>query len=168
MKKFWNIFLLTTAILAIGIFFMMSYLLSTKIETIKYNKEVDEIDLKLCDEDQIAQYYMVSTDYTGGRKAIKNKLLPLIQQKNISFGTNYGNISIRFVINCNGKIGLFRAKTINDNLETTEFKKSNIDYLKSLVSELDDWHVETKKEKKYDSYYYINFKIEGGSITDIF
>lgn len=168
MKNFWNIFLLITAVLAIGIFFMLRHFLNAKIETISYDKNIDKIELNLCNEDRVVQYYMVSTDYNGGKKAIKNKLLPIIQQNKTSFGLKNGNISIRFVVNCNGEIGLFRAKSINENLEPTEFDKTNIDYLISLVGELDDWYVETKKEKKYDSYYFINFKIENGLITDIF
>lgn len=160
--------MLITAVLAIGFFFMLRHFLNTKIETISYDKDIDKIELNLCNEDRVLQYYMISTNYNGGKKAIKNKLLPIIQQNKTSFGLKNGNISIRFVVNCNGEIGLFRAKSINENLEPTEFDKSNIDYLISLVGELDDWYVETKKEKKYDSYYFINFKIENGLITDIF
>ncbi len=160
--------MLITAVLAIGFFFMLRHFLNMKIETISYDKDIDKIELNLCNEDRVLQYYMISTNYNGGKKAIKNKLLPIIQQNKTSFGLKNGNISIRFVVNCNGEIGLFRAKSINENLEPTEFDKSNIDYLISLVGELDDWYVETKKEKKYDSYYFINFKIENGLITDIF
>ena len=160
--------MLITAVLAIGFFFMLRHFLNTKIETISYDKDIDKIELNLCNEDRVLQYYMISTNYNGGKKAIKNKLLPIIQQNKTSFGLKNGNISIRFVVNCNGEIGLFRAKSINENLEPTEFDKSNIDYLISLVGELDDWYVETKKEKKYDSYYFINFKIENGLITDIY
>lgn len=37
-----------------------------------------------------------------------------------------------------------------------------------MVSGLKNWEVEEKNGYKYDSYYFINFKIEQGQITDIF
>ena len=168
MKNFWNIFSLSTAILAIGLFITLEYLLTNKIEPIVYDKVIDKIELNLCDEGRILQYYMVSTDYHGGKRAIKNKLLPLIEKDRISFGSDNGNIAVRFVVSCNGEIGLFRAKAIAQNRKKIDFDKTNIEYLISLVSQLDNWNVETKKDKKYDSYYYINFKIRNGLVIDIF
>lgn len=168
MKNFWNIFLLLTATLAIVIFFTVQYLTKKKIEPITYDKGIDKTELNLCDGDQIGQYYMFSTDYKGGKRAIKNKLLPIILKNRISFGTKSGNITIRFIVNCNGEIGLFRTKTINKNLKKTDFDSNNTEYLISLVKQLDNWHIETKNDKKYDSYYFINFKISNGLVTDIF
>ncbi len=154
--------------LAIGLFITLKYLSSNTIEPIIYDEIIDEIELNLCNEDRIPQYYMVSTDYHGGKRAIKNKLLPLIEKDRISFGTDNGNIAIRFVVNCNGEIGLYRAKAIDQNLKKTDFDKANIEHLIILLSQLDDWNVEIKKDKKYDSYYFINFKIRNGHVTDIF
>lgn len=146
----------------------MEYLSGNKIETITYNKGIDEAELHICEKDRILQYYMVSTDYNGGKKAIKKKLLPIIKKDRISFETKNGNITIRFIVNCNGEIGLFRAKSINENFEQTNFDKTKIEYLISLVSSLDDWVPGAYTDKKYDSYYFINFKVRKGLITDIF
>lgn len=160
--------MLSTATLAVGLFITLQYLTRNKIEPIEYEEITDKIELNLCNEDRIPQYYMVSTKYNGGKRAIKNKLLPIIEKDRISFGTDNGNIAIRFIVNCNGEIGLFRAITINENLKETDFDKANIEFLISFVSQLDDWIVETKNDKKYDSYYFVNFKIRNGLITDIF
>lgn len=147
---------------------MLEYFAKNKIETIKYDGTLDKNQLNICDEDRILQYYMVSTDYNGGKRAIKNKLLPIIEEEGISFGTENGNITIRFIVNCKGEIGLFRAKSINENLKSTDFDDANLEFLKSLVSQLDDWIVKSENEMKFDSYYHINFKIRNGLVTDIF
>lgn len=168
MKNFWNIFLISTAALSVGIFFTIRYLAKSKIEPITFDSRFDLTELKLCDEDRIGQYYMFSTDYNGGKKAIKNKLLPKIIRDELSFGEKSGNITIRFIVNCNGEIGLFRVKAINEKLKTTDFDKTKTEYLISLVKDLKNWTVETKNDRKYDSYYFINFKITNGLVTDIF
>ncbi|MBK6266138.1 hypothetical protein JKA74_13925 [Marivirga sp. S37H4] len=168
MKNFWNILLISTGILAIGIYFTSDYLATNGIEEIQFDESTDEIALELCNEDRILQYYTVSTGYNGGKKAIKKKLLPIIEKDKLSFGTKNGNITIRFVVNCNGEIGLFRVKSIDENLQETDFAQSGIASLISLVSQLDEWKVKPMKEKKFDSYYFINFKVRNGHVTDIF
>ncbi len=168
MKNFWNILLLSSGILAIGLFIVLECLTRNNIEPIEYKEVIDKIELTLCDKGRISQYYMVSTDFNGGKRAIKNELMPNIEKDRISFGTNTSNITIRFIVNCKGEIGLFRVKAINKNIQKTLIDKGNIEYLISLVSQLKDWNIETIKDKKYDSYYLINFKIRNGLITDIF
>lgn len=160
--------MLSTGTIAIGAFITLEYLLRNKIEPIIYDETIDKFELSLCDENKIHQYYMVSTGYNGGKRAIKNKLFPLINKNRTSFNAGNGNVAIRFVVNCNGEIGLFRVKAVDKNLKTTDFNKTNLEYLISLVSQLDNWNVETKNDKKYDSYYFINFKIKNGYITDVF
>jgi len=167
LKNFWNILLISTGILALGLFFKLNYLTRNNIEPIEYDGIIDKRELNLCDEDRILQYYMVSTDYKGGKRAVKKELWPHIEKDRTLFGRNISNISIRFIVNCNGEIGLFRAKAINETLQKAELDKANMKYLISMVNLLEDWDVKTIKGKKYDSYYNINFKIRNGRITDI-
>ncbi|MFS4467633.1 hypothetical protein [Maribacter sp. 2210JD10-5] len=168
MKNFWNIFLISTAALSVGIFLSVRYFTKNKIESITYDSKIDKTELNLCDKDQIGQYYMFSTDYNGGKKAIKNILLPKIRKDELSFGKKSGTITIRFIVNCKGETGIFRVKAINKKLIATDFDNAKTEHLISLVKELKNWTVETKNGKKYDSYYFINFKITNGLVSDIF
>lgn len=168
MKNSLNILLLTTGVLAIGLFITLEYLTRNKIAPILYDENIDKTELHLCDEDRIPQYYMVSTDYNGGKRAIKNQLLPTIKNKQTLFGSSNSNISIRFIVNCQGEIGLFRTKSIDLNLKNTTFNKESVKYLISLISQLDDWNIVPRKNKTFDSYYFINFKIRNGHVIDIF
>ena len=168
MKNFWNIFIIITGILALGIFFTIKHLGSTYVEPIVYDSSIDKRELEICNSDRVYQYYNISTSYTGGKKGIKKKLLPLIEKDQISFGEKEGNIAIRFVVSCKGEIGLFRAKGTDKNLKATNFDKSQVDSLIDLISQLKNWKAGVFHDKTYDSYYYINFKIENGRIIDIF
>lgn len=168
MKNFWNILLISSATAAIALYITLEYLAKNKIEIIKYDESIDNSELNICDEDRILQYYMVSTDYNGGKRAIKNKLLPIIEKERIFFGTENGIITIRFIVNCEGENGLFRAKSINENVKPANFDDAKVELLKSLVSQLDDWIVKAENDRIFDSYYHINFKIQNGLVTDIF
>jgi len=129
------------------LYFSLEYFAEHKIDTIEYDEDLDKNQLNICDEDRILQYYMVSTDYNGGKRAIKNKLLPIIEKDEIYFGRENGNINIRFIVNCKGETGLFRAKSIDENLKSTDFDSVTLEYLKSLISHLDDWKVKLKMIK---------------------
>ncbi|MFS4491717.1 hypothetical protein [Maribacter sp. 2308TA10-17] len=168
MKNFWNIFLLTTATLALVLFLCIRHWAKSYIEPITYDSAVDKKNLKLCATGYIPQYYMISTGYTGGERALKNKLLPIIEKETLSFDNKNGNIAIRFIVNCHGEIGLFRAKGTDESIKASDFDKNKIDFLISAISELKDWQPGSINSEKRDSYYYINFKIENGQITDIF
>ncbi len=168
MKNFWNIYLLISGILAIGTYVILNNWVSNFIEPIEYDMSVDKEELSICNPDRIFQYYNISTAYSGGKRAIKQQFLPGIEKDQISFGEKDGNIAIRFIVNCNGEIGLFRAKGTDKDIKATDFDKSQVDALIKLVSELDGWQAGGFTEKTYDSYYYINFKIEKGRVTDIF
>jgi hypothetical protein len=143
-------------------------LLSHKIYPIEYDKSLDSEELTICNKKIIPQYYSVATDYVGGKRAIKNELLPQIKERKIEFGSRNGYVTIRFIVNCNGEIGLFRANEIDDNIKPTKYSDSQIKELKNITSTLSNWDVKIKNDKTYDSYYFINFKIEKGLITDIF
>ena len=135
---------------------------------IKYDASLDHKELSICNKDRIPQYYSAGTNYSGGKRAIKKELLPLISQKKIEFSSKSGYVTIRFIVNCNGEIGLFRANEIDSDIKSTEYDSATVGELKNIVSTLNNWEIKSYNENKYDSYYFINFKIEQGLITDIF
>lgn len=168
LKKFWNIFLLVTTVISILLTAWIYYLLENRISPIAYDATLDKTNLNICNKDKIQQYYHIHTDYLGGKRAIKNELLPQIEDKKITFENQNGYITIRFIVTCNGEIGLFRANTINEKKEAITFDNSKIAYLKDIVSGLKNWDIKPRKDKTYDSYYFVNFKVKNGLITDIF
>jgi hypothetical protein len=104
---------LISAVVAVLITGWMYYQFSHTVGELSSNDEIDG-DFKVCNEDIIPNYYGMGTDHDGGRKAIKNKLLNNLQ--NLKFD-NSGLITFRFIVNCEGEIGRFRARSTDLNLE---------------------------------------------------
>jgi len=116
LKSKTNIFLIISAAIAIALTGWIYYQMSHTVGELSSDREIDG-DFKVCNEDKIPNYYGMDTDYEGGKKAIKNKLLNNLQ--NLKF-ENPGLITFRFIVNCEGDIGRFRT-------QSTNFKISNID-----------------------------------------
>ncbi|WP_298529531.1 hypothetical protein [uncultured Christiangramia sp.] len=164
MKSKTNIFLVISAAIAIALTGWIYYQMSHKVGELSSNKETDG-NFKVCNEDKIPNYYGMDTDFVGGKKAIKNKLLGNLQ--NLKF-ENSGLITFRFIVNCEGDIGRFRTQSTNLRLEKVEVELGKLKSIEKALSNLKDWNPAKTKFNSYDSYYVLNFKIRKNRIVDIF
>lgn len=169
MKKGINIILGISFLILLSLIIWINYLMKNNIGDIDYDSNVDNSSFKLCNEERVFQYYSVGTEYEGERKALRNEVFKYLSNEIIKFDSNSGYITFRFIINCNGKSGRYRVKMVNEDLKETVFKKSEIEKLKTAITKLKKWKSGKLNDgTKVDSYYQINFKIEKGSIIDIF
>jgi len=159
-----NIFLIISAAIAIALTGWVYYQMSHKVGELSLDKKIDG-DFKVCNEDIIPNYYGMNTDYEGGKKAIKNKLLGNLQ--NLKF-ENSGLITFRFIVNCEGEIGRFRSQSTNLKLEKIEIDPEKLNKIESALVDLKNWHPAKNEFNSYDSYYVLNFKIRNNRIVDIF
>lgn len=166
MKSKTNIFLLISFLIALSITIWGYYQATHRIGELEANDKIDDNDFKLCNEDIIAEYYGMNTDYIGGKKAIKSKILSELQFLNFK---ESGLLTYRFIVNCEGEIGRFRLKATNTDLQKIEVDSKNIREIENTLSELKNWNPAINKSGyTYDSYYVLNFKIENKKIVDIF
>lgn len=153
-------------VIALSITAWVYYQATHKIGELEANDSIDDNDFKLCNEDQIAEYYGMNTDYTGGKKAIKSRILNELQFLDFK---ESGLLTYRFIVNCKGEIGRFRLKATNTDLQKTEVDSKNIREMEKALSKLKNWNPAINKSgHTYDSYYVLNFKIENKKIVDIF
>lgn len=138
--------------------------MSHTVGELSLDKKIDG-DFKVCNEDKIPNYYGMDTDYEGGKKAIKNKLLDNLQ--NLKF-ENSGLITFRFIVNCEGDIGRFRTQSTNLKLEEIEIDSKKLKNIKSALVNLKNWNPARNEFNSFDSYYVLNFKIRNNRIVDIF
>ena len=165
MKNKLNIWLLVSFLIA-GILTLWLYFKFTQhVGDISFDGTVDSSDFELCGDYGILQYYQVDTYFQGGKKAIKKELLPNVNTSGLP--TN-GLLTIRFVVNCQGKTGYFRAHMIDSNLSRVEVSKQALERFGTLIAELNGWMPGKIQDDPMDSYAQIVFKIENGTITDIF
>ena len=131
------------------------------------NNELDDLDFKICNEqDQIVQYYAFNDKtYEGEKIAITEHF-----RKKYSAPKNNsesGYIRVRFIVNCEGKSGRFRLLESNLDYEPITFSKNIKQQLLNITKSLKDWKPMVGNNRNRDYYQYLIFKIENGQLIDI-
>lgn len=133
-----------------------------------FDKNIDNPDFKRCmDKDYGIQYYDYNSNglqYQGEKIEIAQAL----EKLNLSSSkkTN-GYVTIRFVVNCEGKTGLFRIQQMNENYTEENFDKGFIEKLLNFTKSLKGWTPGEMKGRKYDYYQYLTYKIADGKVSEI-
>ncbi|MCB7482131.1 hypothetical protein [Christiangramia sediminis] len=164
MKSKTNIFLLISFLVAIILTGWLNYQAKNRIGDLSENKEQDH-DFQVCNEDRITQYYGMDTDFEGGKRAIKNKIFPELEELNYK---GSGLITFRFIVNCEGEIGRFRHKATDLDMEEMAISPANIEKIEGALLKLKNWNPASNDYNTYDSYYVLNFKIRNDKLVDIF
>ena len=128
--------------------------------------EVDDPTFKLCDETRVLQYYNLNGMQYRGEKPALNE--PFFKRgSTLGKPSDTGYVTIRFIINCEGKTGRFRLTGMDQNYQEKEFSNSLTTQLLNLTKHLDGWEPAVYNGKKYDYYQYLTFKVEGGNLLEI-
>ena len=139
--------------------------LTHQVGDITFERNQDSNEFKLCNGDNIFQYYSIDTDYVGGKRAIKEKLQ---NQFSNTLLTETGLLTIRFILNCEGDTGRFRAKMIDSSLRDIDISNYDLSPLFLAITELQEWNVGTISNEPQNSYYQISFKLNKGQLIDVF
>lgn len=135
---------------------------------IDFDPQKDDINFKICDKNvsYSFQYYNDSKgfQYKGEKLAIEEKLKSLKIQGNEN---SNGYITVRFLVNCEGKAGLFRIQTMNFDYKEAAIDKNLEVQLLDFTKSLNGWIVKEINNKKIDYYQYITYKIEYGKVSEI-
>lgn len=158
---------------------------------IVFDPSVDDVKFTKCNEDSPYQYYNIFNgfQYNGEKfeilKLWKNtenavsektdkketKEISFLRFKkadnNITPSKNSGYITIKFLINCEGKSGLFRVQQTDENYNETTFDKAIVNKILNFVKNLNGWVHGEYEGKKVDYYQYLTFKIESNEIKEI-
>ena len=132
---------------------------------IGFDPEIDEIDFQPCDEDWIQQHYSFRDLYKGGKDAIEKAFIHVNRAATMSELNGY--ITIRFIVNCKQETGRFRVQEMNLDYQPTHFPAELIDVLLMSAKGLDKWQPAKYKDRVYDYYQYLTFKISAGQIAAI-
>jgi hypothetical protein len=133
---------------------------------IAFDPDVDDPNFKPCDEKQVFQYYNFGKGLQY--KGEKPELVAHFKKfKEINSKGATGFITIRFIVNCEGKTGRFRIQEMSNDYVVKSFGKEITDQLLSLTKSLDGWIAATNKERNFDYYQYLTFKIEDGRLIEI-
>ena len=135
---------------------------------IQQNEQIDETEFKVCNgDDNILQYFNLGEGpvYSGEKskilKTFKSKYQPVPGK------TQNGLIRIRFIVNCEGKAGIFRVLQSDYDYQEKEFDKEIVSQLLNITSEIENWEVFKRNEISVDYYMYLIFKITDGKLIEI-
>ncbi|MFM8912884.1 MAG: hypothetical protein ACKOE6_08225 [Flammeovirgaceae bacterium] len=137
-----------------------------QVGDIAFDEKVDDPAFKICDEKAVYQYYNYSqgVEYDGEKPAIRKKFSNMGRS---SLG-EFGYITMRFIVNCEGKIGRFRTQQMDTSYLEKKFDNEFVGELLSRTKSLDGWAIKRNEERKpIDYYQYLTFKIENGVVTEI-
>ncbi len=127
----------------------------------------DDATFRLCDENRAKQYYNFQKGlmFKGEKDDLDRYFKEHFQVQKKKKETGY--ITIRFVVNCEGKTGMFRVKGIDFDYKMKQFDSKMIEQLLLLTQKLDGWMIGEIDGKVYDYYQYLTFKIENGQLIEI-
>lgn len=134
---------------------------------IAFDASLDDPAFVVCNENTAMQYYNFGKwlMYKGEKPAIMAHFKNGFRAKKKSTGSGY--VTIRFLVNCEGKTGRFRVQGMDEKYQSTTFSKDLTSQLLRLTKALDGWMPAEQDGKPYDYYQYLSFKIKNGQLTDI-
>lgn len=127
-------------------------------------EKLDDPNFKVCNEMSIPQYYSLDNIKVEGEKPT---IINFFKENYSSVNLENGYVTIRFIVNCNGKTGRFRVQEMDFDYNPKEFDRRLINRLLQLTKDFDYWQPVLYKEEFLDYYYYLTFKIVNGEIKQI-
>jgi len=133
---------------------------------IAFDEKTDDPNFKICLNGRIPQYYEFgkSLQYRGEKPAI-DKHFEILKLNETTVESGY--ITIRFIVNCEGKTGRYRIEEMNNDYQPMSFDKKLVEKILTLTKELSGWIVGGNPEQPVDYYQYLTFKIEGGKLIEM-
>jgi len=132
---------------------------------IAFDPAQDDSSFTLCHPQYVPQYYAFESEYPlkDGKKALLTWFRD--QYKPVP-GIN-GFLTIRFVVNCEGKTGRFRLQEMSTQLAAIDIPDEVTAPLLSLTQQLQGWTPFSRNGTPYDHYRYLTFKLVDGNIQEI-
>lgn len=139
----------------------------THVGVIQEKQRWDKEDFKVCFEEKIFPSYYGSpqTNYSQGKDSLRNFYLNNFN--NNGYTSESGYITIRFVINCEGKAGRYEVLETGLDFKEKKFKSHIPQHLNELTRRLRAWQPLEFSGTAYDSFFHLTFKIENGEIIEI-
>lgn len=138
-----------------------------QVGDIPFDPLKDDSAFVLCHPHFVLQYYNTSRAYY---KDHKNEIREYFMTnfKSIPGGDDQtGYLTVKFIINCSGATGRFRIFELDGNYHVFHFSNGISGQLLDLAKQLKGWEPAYYRDKKYDSYQYITFRLKKGKIISI-
>ncbi|MFZ1807082.1 MAG: hypothetical protein WAU36_07675 [Cyclobacteriaceae bacterium] len=138
-----------------------------QVGDISFDSKVDDPNFKICNSDRVLQYYHFGKGLQY--KGEKSKINELFKDgyKNTERQGETGFVTIRFIVNCEGKTGWYRIQAMDKAYKAREFNEKLVDELLELTKKLDGWVIGVDHQNRVDYYQYLTFKLTNGQLIEI-
>ncbi len=137
------------------------------IGDISYESNLDDSNFKLCHEDLSVQfnYNGIGLMYEGEKPTLIKHFIDNYSSNKIVGETGF--ITIRFIINCEGKAGRFRPSEMGMDLQEKKFNAEITKGILEATKKATGWIPHVIEGNAYDYYQYLIFKLKDAQIIEI-
>ncbi|WP_299314934.1 hypothetical protein [uncultured Aquimarina sp.] len=142
-------------------------------QTVEIQGDVKPVTFQLCNayiniNNLSDRYYYKGTTYNGGLYHIR-KIFDR-QYKAPKNSEEFGIFQVRFVVNCEGKAGIFDHQAFDYDYNLKEFSTEITDQIFEIAKGLQNWIPgrHSKTDQIIDTYKYLSFRIKDGKIIRIY
>ncbi len=138
------------------------------VGNVEFDEKQDDPNFKRCGENKYAYQYYHASESGIPFKGEKLDIIRKLEKENIASSKSVnGYITVRFVVNCEGKTGIFRMQEMDENYIEKELDKKLSDQLFTFTKNLKGWIPTEIEGKKIDYYQHLTYKIENGKVSEI-
>ncbi len=113
-------------------------------------------------------YFYKYTSFEGGLYALRKVFNDRYQIPRTNRDELSGHIRVQFVVNCEGKVGMFEAKGMDMNFKETSDLDMLVQQIVTILESSGTWIPGTSGNYEVDTYKYLIFKIRNGEIDEIY
>ncbi|MBK8624505.1 MAG: hypothetical protein IPN86_02665 [Saprospiraceae bacterium] len=138
----------------------------SNVGDIQNDPKIDSLNFKPC-SNNVLPLYKNGNIYEGEKIALVSEFTQNFDITTLS-SIDDGYITLRFVVNCNKKIGMIRTEAFDFNYKPKEIEKEVLLELHKALLSLNKWsEVKDKEGNRYDYFQYLTLKITNGKIETI-
>ena len=139
------------------------------IGNVEFDEKIDDTSFKRCLPEGSYAYQYYSGDSAGIQyKGEKLEIIRILEKEKIQSSKDInGYITVRFVVNCEGKAGIFRMQQMDKEYKEKELDQKFSEQILSFTKKLNGWIPQEIQGIKVDYYQYLTFKIEHGKVSEI-
>jgi hypothetical protein len=133
---------------------------------IAFDPALDDTSFHLHDSTRVFQYYNSVAYWLDHKDSITRFIRSRYHPPAGAANAN-GWLTIRFIINAEGRTGRFRVQEMDTTYQPTHFDPQISQTLLAAIKDWPDWQPAHYREKRYDTYQYVTFRLQRGRITTI-
>jgi hypothetical protein len=167
MKQIFLLAVLLPSLVSCGQAPQQSVVYPTHVGDISFNEKTDDPEFKPCNSERVFQYYNFGKgfQYKGEKIAINEYFRSEFSA--LKKYNDTGFLTIRFIVNCEGKTGWFRIQQMGDDYKEKKFNKNLVEEILELTKKMDGWIPAEYESTKMDYYQYLTFKFQNGKLIEI-